>query len=742
MPDRSPELKAAIRAIGGESDLDAVMPALNDWRLARVIACEPDTDHVVRAVAALHGGLTALLNPATLADPALHAALVRLIGASVGTHVLATWAEAAPAGWGAAHAAALIDAAHSGMCAPGVAAALIGACDSSAALLHNPVNAAVAIRRWGQSDPAAPTAWTTAISPDERDRLIATALSSPFACTFCLPWLPHDTADRSPIVDDVSVGDALTAFADASPTARALHAAILQRLIDHAHPAHLDALTRLACATGAKSVWNRVQTLIRESPDDARRVVAEAPWDDLPKDVRAAILKRAAGSPICAAVAAARGRRDAAMTDITGESAAAFFAALAPAVWDALDAEAQRRWRHALWVGGSHLAVRALGLRPDILARATLTEKLVRAVQRHARGDAATLRQALFPVTLRAVDPDAAHALITAMPTPPRDSGAFFVVASGHDDPDLIAPARAALRTPADLACAIALQRSGDIRSELRARCAALTDALRGRSWDDLAPILPLLSDDVRTVLMPRTAIFARRLARPDRRAALRRTLDRLAALPPEVAIPTHVALHQRTRRRSEASDAADALAHALHAHDGMVLELAEALANDHLRQALLPLPEDAALADALRALAHDDLPTARRLAQAIHTSSWRDALIALLHAPQTHAAAVWRALDTSARWAIGAIVAAAPSDAAPLAVHDPIAALALAALHADDAALQTAGGAALTARSARIRTIWDDLPPEMQQMLGAIPDLADLSQSPARSARRRVSRR
>jgi len=173
-----------------------------------------------------------------------------------------------------------------------------------------------------------------------------------------------------------------------------------------------------------------------------------------------------------------------------------------------------------------------------------------------------------------------------------------------------------------------------------------------------------------------------------------------------------------------------------------MVLELAEALANDHLRQALLPLPKDAALADALRALAQDDLPTARRLAQALHTSSWRDALITLLHAPPAHAAAVWHALNDSARRAIGAVVAAAPPDADPLAVHDPIAALALAALHADDADLHDAGVTALAARSGHVRAIWERLSPKVQQTLGAIPDLADLSQSPARPARQRVSRR
>jgi len=54
MPDRSPAIAAAVRAIGGESDRDAVWFALGNGRLARVIAFAPGVHPFVRAVAALH----------------------------------------------------------------------------------------------------------------------------------------------------------------------------------------------------------------------------------------------------------------------------------------------------------------------------------------------------------------------------------------------------------------------------------------------------------------------------------------------------------------------------------------------------------------------------------------------------------------------------------------------------------------------------------------------------------------
>jgi len=723
-PSSPSAIAAAVRAIGGDSDLSVVLPALGDWLLARVIALAPDVHHLVRAIAALCGRLPDVLDPPTVADPAFFDALVRLIGTAEGQNALRAWAEVVPAGWGAAHAGALIIEARLDTCDASAAAALIGPDDRSASLLRSSADIAFAIRRWGQADPAAPTAWATALSPAERDRLITALRRNPFAYASCLPWLPPDTAGQTPIDDD-ALGEALDAFVAASPTARAQRAADMRRLVTDAHPAYLSALTRLAYATGSDDVWRRIRTLIQGSPDDAWRVVAAAPWDALPDDVRRVILRRADTSDVCAAVAAARGKRTSG--SIFWKTAPAFFAALDPRVWDALDAATQQRWRRALFDGAAHLAVRALGLRPEVLARATLNGGLVRAARRHARNEAA-VRAALLPVALRALSLDQTDALIAAMPTPPPDPGAVVRIASGHGDPDNGAPVRATAIRSVDLALAVTLQRCARGDERARPACAALQDALRGRTWDDLAPIMPLLTDDARAALMFEADALIVRLAHPAHRDALRRALDRLASLPPAEGAPAHLAIHRwiADDRPAHRSEGATALAHVLRAHGAMFLALADALTDD-LRAAVLPLPEDAALADALRALVRDNPVGGRTLACALHDRDWRQALRALLMAEPHHAAAIWQALDDATRRAIVAAITAAPSDADPLAVHDSIAALALAALRHGDADLRTAGGAALTARSARIRAIWDDLPLAVRHDLGALPAFADL---------------
>ena len=741
-----PELIAAMRAMCGESDLNAVRPALGNWGLARMIALAPDAHPLVRVVAALYSGLSETLDPQTVADPTLHGVIRDMIGTPDACMVLGPWSHVAPDGWGRAHAAALMTSVLTRTCNPGAAAALIGPCDASSALLHDPGDIAFAIRRWGRSIPDDPTAWTEALGAAERERLCARMRSDPSAFASCLPWLPPSAAIHALENGVGTHGAALSAFADASSVARARHAAILQRLVDHAEPKHLGALTRLACAMGAPHVWRRVQTLIRASPDDARRVVAAAPWDDLPEAVHAAILKRANRSSVCAAVCAARGQRDSAAMDITQETAVAFFAALDPRVWDALDVATQQRLRHTLDPGHAHLAVRALGLRPEILARALLDSDLVHAAWVHAR-DAATLRAALFPIALRDGLHDHAHALIAALPTTPPNPGAFFCVAGGGGDPRVIARADAMLRRPADLAAAVTLQRCADAASTLHAACTALADLLHGRSHDDVAPILALLTDDARAALMPDDAALARRLAHPDRLDTLRQALARLAALPPEVAIPVRFTLNQWAQREESdvvpdiASDTAAAVAFALRDHGDVLLVIADALADDR-RAVLLPLTEDAALANALRAMMRDHPPTAQRLAHAIRTQDRRAALAALLAAAPAHADAVWSALAETDRCSIVDEVRAETQEWTSLAERDPIAALALAALHADDADLHDAGVTALAARSGHVRAIWGRLSPKVQQTLGAIPGLADLSQSPARPARQRVSRR
>ena len=137
MPDLSPAIAAAVRAVRGETDLTAVCALLDNPDVASVVALSSAADPLFRVVAALACGLLALLDESTLADPALHDAVERVIWTGSGWHALRSWARGAPAGWGATRAAALIDAVHANMCAADVVAALIGPCDDAAALLDN-----------------------------------------------------------------------------------------------------------------------------------------------------------------------------------------------------------------------------------------------------------------------------------------------------------------------------------------------------------------------------------------------------------------------------------------------------------------------------------------------------------------------------------------------------------------------------------------------------------------------------
>ena len=723
---------AAIRALRGESALDAVRPALTDEGLARVIACAPGVHPVVQSIAALRGGLPALLNRKDIAAPALHDALARLIGTEIGMPVIAMWVKVAPSDWGAASAATLIDAVRRHRCAPDVAAALIGPGDASAALLRCSSDAAFAIRCWGISTPDDPTGWMRRLDLHECRRLLDIVQHDPYALASCLPWLPVDVAsaaDLGVFLDPTLRGDALEAFTVASPTARRLHADLVRQIVADARPLHLKALTRLACAMHADDVWMRVQTLVRDSPDDAWHVVAAAPWDALSDVVRDAILGSADRSEICAAAAAARGRIATATLDSSESTVArsAFFAALDPAVWNALDGETRRR-RIVAWLEFANdalLALRALGLRPEILARAEIDNDLVHAARRHTSDDAA-LRAALLPVALGgvgAVAPAAAHALIAAMPTP-DDPGAFFCVASGRADPDLIAPARSALRAPADLACAVALQRiAGYLPWSVEAP-ATLADLLRGRTWDDLPPILALLDANARTTLTPDRDALVAQLGLPNRHTAVHAALTRLASLSPEIAIPTIVVLHRWTSQPPDASAEAETIAFMLRRHGDVFLDIADALADDR-RVALLPLPNETRRADALRALVRDAPVIGQTLACALRDQDWRQALLALLTAPPQHAAAVWQALEDSEQRSVASSLPARGRTDTTIARCDTLAALALQALQSSDPDLQDAGIAALAQRPDPLRARWDDLSPEVQQFLCAHPAIA-----------------
>jgi uncharacterized membrane protein YeaQ/YmgE (transglycosylase-associated protein family) len=114
----SPALAATLRALHGEPDVHVVAPALSDQQVARILALAPGVDPVIGALGALAGKVPDLLTPGAIESPALHAAIAALIGTDAGDRVLPSWAWVAPAGWGASHTAALIDAVQRNRCEP------------------------------------------------------------------------------------------------------------------------------------------------------------------------------------------------------------------------------------------------------------------------------------------------------------------------------------------------------------------------------------------------------------------------------------------------------------------------------------------------------------------------------------------------------------------------------------------------------------------------------------------------
>jgi uncharacterized membrane protein YeaQ/YmgE (transglycosylase-associated protein family) len=188
----SPALAATLQALRGETDVHIVAPTFRDPWFARVLAFVPNVDPVVGALGALVSVLPNLLTPAECNSPALSAAVASLIGTEAGQCILPWWADVAPAGWGASHVTALIDAVRDNRCPPWAAAALIGPCDTSAALLIQMEDIAPAIQRWGQANLDAPTSWTNHLASAERDRFLKALRGDSYDIERCLPCLPAE----------------------------------------------------------------------------------------------------------------------------------------------------------------------------------------------------------------------------------------------------------------------------------------------------------------------------------------------------------------------------------------------------------------------------------------------------------------------------------------------------------------------------------------------------------------------
>jgi len=695
MPFPSLALSAAIRVLRGELDLDAARPALGDVRLARIIALAPDVHAVVRAVAALCGGCPSLLDPAMIDDPALHDALVRLIGSREGTNALWTWAQIAPAGWGESHAAAILAAVRNGTCAYAAAAALIGPCDQAAALVITPGDIAFAIRRWGCRITHDPTWWIGRLSASAWRATHAALHRDVRDVARCLPWLPRDE-EITRLLAPSSCAYVMQAFAAASDPARRTWADAIGAVVRAAPEDAIGDLARLAAATSRSDAWDAVLRLIATSPDAARHVVMATPWDVLPDDVQRVMVTHATQSAACAAIAHARGS---APPPPTTDECCAFFAALDPDVWATLDAPMRRAWCMALSERGGRnawLAVRSLGPRPDLLALANVVDDEIVAAVRGHEHEESSLRDALFPLALRDLFLSDAYDVMAALPRVPRDPTAFVMIAGGVDA--RACPRRAA--TPADLAACVTVQRVASGASTIDDRCDALTEALRQRTWDDVHALMDALPDSVRMQVLPDRDALSGALSRPRRRAALCRALDDLAALPPESSLVARYALSSlaATDDPYERRLWGYEIARALHAHGRLFASLFDAL-DAPFRAAILPPPAGAALATALRRGTGVDPPSVVRLAHALHMQSWKEVVRALLMAPsEADACALIMALprslraawaDVAADWA-SSLAAVEQRDAVrrlccTVAASDPVALLALMALASDD---------------------------------------------------------
>jgi hypothetical protein len=640
-----PDLTATLQALYGESDPLVVAPALGDIWFARILALAPGVHPIVSALGALAGRLPSLLPPGMTDSPALHAAIAVLIGTDAGDNILEPWAEIAPIGWGATHAAALIDAVQRNHCASWAAAALIGPGDVSAALLTWVEEIAPVIQHWGQTTPNDPTAWMNHLGAKERRRFLDALSGDPYYVAVCLPWLPKKHAEEGAELVLLNSRDtALEMYADASPIARAHHAAILSELIQCAGSDDLAALTRLAVATGMNDAWDAVLRLLPKSSDKAVDVVTAAPWDMLRADVQRSILSAADADDVCAAIAFARGECHAPPT-ITPKTARPFFAAVTPTVWRTLPKSAQQDWIAHLDVGGASLAIRSLGPNPAFLVNVALSNDLIPTVRRHIPDDA-TMRQTLLPTAVRDLPISAVPAIGAALAKDVSDTIAAVQIASKRiDAPPAVAAWMQRNSAPHAWSAAATILRVAARLNTDRAidRSAALAAVFDGWSFDETNALLAALPNDVRAALHPDHNVLADALAHPDRRDAFRKALGALDALPPSVAIPAHHALATlaATSYSEQRRLAGEGLAIAVRNHGRLFLDIIESCSNDVIATAF-PVTAD------IRDLAAADPLVAQRLAQALRLRNATDALDALMAAPLQEMRRFWQLLPVS----------------------------------------------------------------------------------------------
>ena len=734
----SPSLAATLRALRGETDLQIIAPVLRDPRFARILALAPNVDPVVGAHGALAGALPDLLTPAVRDSPALSAAIASLIGTEAGNDILKAWADVAPVGWGASHTDALIDAVRCNRCRPWAAAALIGPSADAASLLYETWDIVRAIRWWGQATPDDPTAWMDDLASAERDRLVHALRTVPGNAAACCPWLPDAiAADIISRIDKPFLPSALTAYAAASPAARAHHADVLTTLIQHARWNHLADLTRLAVVAGMDAVWATVVRILHDDPWSAIAVITETPWNNLDAKVQTTILSAAPHNDVCAAIAFARGVRKR-PPPTTGTTARAFFAAVTPKVWNALPMEMQRVWCTQLAAWHMPLAVRSLGPDPTFLARAYLNADVIAAVRCHFHDDG-DLRHTLLPVAVRDLPLIAVPDIVGAL-LPPPDPVAFVQIVCGEREmPPALHDWIVAHPMLHAYGTAATILRAAEQSDAIADRCAALAAALADRSREETDALLAALPDDAHAALRPDSNALACALAHPDRRDAFRQALDARDALPLSAALPARHALDAlaQTTTPSDQRHAGETLATVLRNHGSIFADIVGAL-NDAARSAVLPRLNDPHIESALDDLAAADPLVAHHLAYALRDDDAAVALDALAAASFARLTRIWYILPDAFQHAVlgdrNAILTAA---AAPGRVDDlaqalrnwdadvPLPWLALRMLIDDDAERREQGMAILAQQPDRAAALLPLLRDDLCTALESVPAIA-----------------
>ena len=665
-----PALTATLQALRGQSDMHVIAPALGNREFARVLAFAPSVHPIVGALGALAGKLPDILSPAERKSPVLSASIASLIGTNTGERILPTWATVAPDGWGASHATALIDAVRLNRCAPWAAAALIGPCDTSAALLQTAKDIADAVRRWGLTTPDNPTAWMDELTPVERDRLLAALRESPADAARCLPWLPRPlAASIADLLSDVQERwNALDAYAGASPVAHTRHAEALSTLIQRAEWVVLAALTRLAVASGMDAAWKAVIRLLSANPQDALNIVTAASWKNLHPAVQSTILSAADHNEVCATIAFARSACSHPYPPvITFDTTWAFFATVTPTVWTALPHTMQQTRISYLHFRSADLAVRSLGPDPAFLERVELSDSIIAAMRGHAAHEA-SMRRKLLPVAVSKLPADAIPAVIAALPTIDDPIALAQIVGKRQDIPPALrewimshSTARAATATT------VLRVTARSLNDEIPNRCAALATAFtEWPPWEIMA-LIAVLPSDVRTTLFPNPDALTHVLAHPNRKSAFRKALNTLAALPPFVMLPALHALDAMavTEYADSHREAGAALAQALRHSGDCFLAIVDTLA-DTYQENVLPARDDETRAH-MHALAAVDPLVAHRLAHALRKGEAESAFDALMDVPFDALTNTWRLLpDAIQQFVIGDHEALLNAAAAP----------------------------------------------------------------------------